>query len=125
MPLIALGVGLAVATLAGLVSLRAGSAGALIVQTQVVGIAHLFAGVIAWRRRPDNATGPLLMTIGCTWYIADFQAAPAPWVAGLAWATRRVVNVPTAYLMLAFPSGRLGLRADQPLGAIVHDAALV
>ena len=33
-----------------------------------------------------------------------------PSVAALAWATRRVVNVPTAYLMLAFPSSRLGLR---------------
>ena len=58
MPWIALGGGLAVAALAGVVSFRAGSAGALIVQTQIVGVAHLLAGAVAWRRRPDNATGP-------------------------------------------------------------------
>jgi hypothetical protein len=50
-----------VATVAGLVSLRTGGAGVAIVQTQVVGIAYLVAGAIAWRRRPDNATGPLLL----------------------------------------------------------------
>jgi class 3 adenylate cyclase len=125
MPLIALGVGLAVAALAGLVSLRAGGAGALIVQTQLVGVAHLVAGAIAWRRRPDNATGPLLMVIGCTWYIADFQAAPVPAVAGLAWATRRLVNAPTAYLLLAFPSGRLGLRRHRLAIALVLGIAAV
>ena len=64
MPLIALGVGLAVAALAGLASLHAGSAGALIVQTQMIGLAHLVAGTVAWRRRPDDATGPILMAIG-------------------------------------------------------------
>jgi class 3 adenylate cyclase len=125
MPLIALGIGLAVAALAGLVSLRAGSAGALIVQTQIVGIAHLLAGAIAWRRRPDNATGPILMAIGYTWYIADFQATPVPLVAGLAFATRRVVNVPTAYLMLAFPSGRLELGRHRLAMGLVAGVAAV
>jgi class 3 adenylate cyclase len=101
--------GLMVASVAGLIALRAGGAGAAIVQAQVVGIAHLVAGAIAWRRRPDNATGPLLMAIGGSWYIPEFQAAPVPAVAALAWATRRLVNLVSAYLMLAFPSGRLGL----------------
>jgi class 3 adenylate cyclase len=109
-PLIVLAIGLVVATAAGLFALHAGAAVATIVQAQVVGTAHLVAGAIAWRRRPDNATGPFLMAIGYSWYIPEFQAAPVPVVAALAFATRRLVNLVTAYLMLAFPSGRLGLR---------------
>ena len=109
-PLIGAAIGLVVAIAAGLVSLRAGGAWVLVVQTQIVGIAYLVASAIAWRRRPDNATGPLLLAIGCCWYIPDFQAAPVPVVAGLAFATRRLINVISAYLLLAFPSGRLQLR---------------
>jgi len=108
--LIAAVVGLAVALAAGLVSLRAGVDAVVIAQDQVIGVAYLVAGAIAWRRRPDNAIGPLLVAIGCTWYIPDFQAAPVPAIASLAFATRRIVNVLSGYLFLAFPSGHLGVR---------------
>ncbi len=111
--------GLVVATVAGLVSHRAGSGWVAIVQTQVVGIAYLVAGAVAWRRRPDNATGPLLVAIGYSWYIPEFQAAPMPAVAGLAFATRRLINALSAYLMLAFPSGRLGPRRHRLAMALV------
>jgi class 3 adenylate cyclase len=103
-------VGLVVATLAGLLSLATGSTAVAIAQGQVVGLAYLVAGGIAWRRRPENATGPLLVAIGCSWYIVDFEVAPLPVIAGLAFATRRLVNVLSAYLLLAYPSGRLGPR---------------
>jgi hypothetical protein len=33
-----------------------------------------------------------------------------PLVAGLAFATRRLINALSSYLLLAFPSGRLGLK---------------
>ena len=59
-PLIAVVIGLAVAFLAGLVSVRAGVSGVVIAQDQIIGITHLVAGAIAWRRRPDKATGALL-----------------------------------------------------------------
>lgn len=111
--------GLIVAILAGLVALRAGVAAVAIVQTQVVGISYLVAGAIAWRRRPENATGPLLVAIGYSWYIPEFQAAPIPAVAGLAFATRRLVNALSAYLLLAFPSGRLGLRRHRIAAGLV------
>ncbi len=109
-PLIGAGIGLAVATAAGLVSLRAGVPGVAIAQTEIVGLAYLAAGAIAWRRRPNNRTGPLLLAIGYAWYVPDFQASSVPAVAASAFATRRLVNALSAYLMLTFPSGRLGLR---------------
>jgi hypothetical protein len=124
-PLIAAAAGLVIATLAGLVSLRAGAGGLVIVQGQVVGLAYLVAGAIAWRRRPNNATGPLLIAIGYSWYIPDFQAAPVPTVAALAFATRRLVNSLSAYLLLAFPSGRLGLRRHRiAMGLVVAIPAI-
>ncbi len=101
--------GLLIAAVASVVSLRAGSGWVAVAQSQVVGVAYLVAGVIAWRRRPENATGPLLVAIGYSWYIPEFQAAAVPAVAALAFATRRLVNLLSAYLMLAYPSGRLGL----------------
>lgn len=122
---IAAAIGLIIATLAGLVSLRAGAAVAAIVQAEVVGIAYLVAGAIAWRRRPDNTTGPLLVAIGYSWYIPEFQATPVPAVAGLAFATRRLVNALSAYLLLAFPSGRLGLRRHRiAMGLVIVIAAI-
>ncbi len=124
-PLIAAAIGLVVATVAGLVSLRVGTAGVAIVQTHVVGLAYLVAGAIAWRRRPDNRTGPLLVAIGYSWYIPEFQAAPVPAVAGLAFATRRLVNALSAYLLLVFPSGRLGLRRHRiAMGLLIAIAAI-
>ena len=118
-------IGLVLAILAGLVALRAGVATSAIVQTQVVGIAYLIAGVVAWFRRPDNATGPLLMAISYSWYIPEFQAAPLPVVAGLAFATRRLVNTLSAYLLLAFPSGRLGPQRHRiAMGLVIAIAAI-
>lgn len=108
--LAALAIGLAIAALAGLVLFRVGVPAVVIAQDQVVGIAYLVAGGVAWRRRPENATGPLLVVIGYSCYIPDFQAASEPLIAGLAFATRRMVNLLSAYLMLAFPTGRLGHR---------------
>jgi class 3 adenylate cyclase len=118
-------IGLVLAILAGRVALRAGVATGAIVQTQVVGIAYLIAGVVAWFRRPDNATGPLLMAISYSWYIPEFQAAPLPVVAGLAFATRRLVNTLSAYLLLAFPSGRLGPQRHRiAMGLVIAIAAI-
>jgi len=109
-PWLGTAIGLAVAAGAGLVALRAGVPEVAIVQTELVGLAYLAAGAIAWRRRPDNRTGPLLLVIGYVWYIPDFQVSSVPAVAALAFATRRLVNSLTPYLLLTFPSGRLGLR---------------
>jgi class 3 adenylate cyclase len=123
--LIAAFVGLIVAGLAALVSLRAGTAAGVVAQVQVVGVAHLIAGAIAWRRRPDNVTGPLLVTIGYSWYIPEFQAAHIGAVVGLAFATRRLVNLLSAYLLLAYPSGRLGNRPQRlAMGLVIAIAAV-
>jgi hypothetical protein len=109
-PWLGAAIGLAVAAGAGHVTLRAGGSVVAIVQTQLVGLAYLAAGAIAWHRRPHNRTGPLLLAVGYAWYIPDFQASSLPALAALAFATRRLVNSLAPYLLLSFPSGRLELR---------------
>jgi hypothetical protein len=42
--------GLTIAVLAGVISLRAGLDSIVILQDQAIGLAHLVAGTIAWRR---------------------------------------------------------------------------
>jgi class 3 adenylate cyclase len=118
-PLAAAAAGLVIAAAAALVAHRAGVTGVDIAQTQLVGLAYVLAAAVAWRRRPENLTGPLLAAIGYTWYIPEFQAASLPAVAGLAFATRRLVNGVSAYLLLVFPSGRLGLARHRLAAALL------
>ncbi len=108
--LVATVIGFAVAVAAALISLRTGTTPAAFVQAHIVGLSYLVAGAIAWRRRPGNSTGPLLLAVGSTWYIVDFEARPLPALAALAFATRRIVNLLSIYLLLAYPSGHLGHR---------------
>jgi len=122
---VAAGIGLAVAALAGWVVARSGDSAVALVRTEVVGLSYLVAGTIAWRRRPDNPTGPILVAIACAWYIPEFEAAPVPAVASLAFAARRLVNLLSVYLLLAFPSGRLTLRRDRLTMALVIATAAV
>lgn len=117
--------GLVIAALAAQVALRAGESAAAVAQAQLVGMAYLLAGCIAWWRRPDNVTGPLLVAIAYCWYIPEFQAAPEPAVAGLAFATRRLVNALSAILLLVFPSGRPGRRSHRlAIGLVLGIAAI-
>ena len=102
--------GMVIAALAGWVTLRAGATWPIIAQDQIVGLAYLLAGTIGSYRRPDNLVGPLLLAVGYSWYIPDFQSSSAPSVASMAYANRRLVNVVSAYLLLAFPTGRLESR---------------
>ncbi len=102
--------GLVVAALAGWVTMRAGAPWVFIVQDQLVGLAFLLAGTIACQRRPDNSIGLALLAIGYSWFIPDFQSSTSPAVASVAYANRRLVNAISTYLLLAYPSGRLGSR---------------
>ena len=115
---VATAIGFAVATAAALIALRTSTTPAALIQAHMVGLSYLVAGAIAWRRRPGNATGPLLVAIGSTWYVVDFKALPMPAAAALAFATRRIVNFLSTYLMLAYPA-RVGaaLAADRARSA--------
>jgi class 3 adenylate cyclase len=118
-PLAALGIAAAVAL---------GWIGATGVQATVVppwefaaiASAYFAAGAIAWRRRPENRIGRLMMGVGAGTLLAMARSVPIPEVAVLSRALLGINEVILAYVLLAFPSGHLGRRTPRVLfGCIV------
>ena len=75
----------------------------------VVGWAFIGAGLIGWLRRPENRTGPLMVSVAFAWFAGQ---------GGLAWANNEILFtigtllnplyiVVFAHLLLAFPAGLL------------------
>ncbi|MEA2535868.1 MAG: hypothetical protein QOF11_102 [Chloroflexota bacterium] len=88
------------------------------------GLAFLAAGQIAWARRPDNRIGPLLVLTGFAWYVGTYQASADETVGRLAYAFQGYYDGLLAWLVLAYPSGRLRWRSSRLvvgafLGALV------
>lgn len=88
----------------------AGAGTADILRDLAVGWAYARAGPAAWRRRPANATGPLMTAVGVTWFLGSLQGTtvPALFAAGAWWEGLNVAVL--AHLVLAYPDGR----ADSP-----------
>ena len=71
------------------------------------GLVYLVAGLVAWRRRPSNGIGPLLIFGALVWMAASLYNTGVP---GLVAIGLIVATLPLAlviHLVLAFPSGRL------------------
>ena len=86
----------------------------------------LAAGLFAWRRRPDNRVGPLMVLLGFAYL--------APWVLigfgrlgfGAAALVDELVYAIGAHLFLAFPTGRLTTRLERTVVAVMYvDATVV
>jgi signal transduction histidine kinase len=107
LPLIALPVVLVVALLAELSLANAGMGAEAILTDAASGLAFCLAGLAAWRRRPANRVGPLMTGIGLAWFGGDFLFAPVPLVGPLSFLAQAAARVLFAWLLLAFPSGRL------------------
>lgn len=77
----------------------------------VIGVVYLTAGLVAWRRRPGNRMGFLLVAGGLIYQVTSLANAQVPALIALG---QLVATVPLAlivHLLLAFPSGRLRGRA--------------
>jgi signal transduction histidine kinase len=86
----------------------------------------LAAGLVAWRRRPENRVGALMTLVGFAWL--------APWVLvgggrlgfGLAALVDELVFALGVHLFLAFPRGYLTTRSERVVVAIMYvDATLI
>ncbi len=88
--------------------------------------AYFVAGAIAWRRRPENRIGRLMMGVGGGILVAMARSVPIPEVAVLSRALLGINEVILAYVLLAFPSGHLSRRTPRVLfGCIVGAYALL
>lgn len=103
--------GLAVATVAELVRLRSGWPLDWIVVDVIPGIAFLLAGFVAWERRPESRIGPVMVLVGFAWFSGTLNASTVPIVDRLGYSFQGYYDGLLAWLVLAYPTGRLAGRA--------------
>jgi signal transduction histidine kinase len=108
---------LGVAMLVGYAQL--GAVGAATVLQVLVGWSFVACGVLLWTRRPANRLGPLMTGVGMIWLLGRTMflvQQPVVFTAGM-WLSD-LWAVGFAYLLLAFPTGRLSSRFDQAIVGI-------
>jgi signal transduction histidine kinase len=108
LPFVLLPAVVVVAILAELSLANAGVSTDGILTDAASGMAFSLAGLIAWRRRPENRVGPIMTGIGLAWFGGDFLYGPVPIVGPLSFLAQVAARILFAWLLLAFPSGRLG-----------------
>lgn len=79
----------------------------------IPGIAFLIAGTVAWQRRPDNRIGPLMVATGFAWYVGTYSASFNPLIDSVGYGFQGYYDALLAWLVLAYPSGRLRWRASR------------
>lgn len=107
-PLLVLPAVLVLAVVAELSLAHAGVGADGILTDTASGLAFAFAGLIAWRRRPSNRSGRLMTGVGIGWFGGDLLFTPIPLVGPLSFLAQAAARILFAWLMMAYPSGRLG-----------------
>jgi signal transduction histidine kinase len=105
--------GLAFAAIAEAVRLRVGWPLWWVTVDAIPGVAFLVGGLVTWNRRPDARIGPLMVATGISWYAGTLAASTVPWVDRLGHAFQGYYDAFLAWLVLAYPTGRLGSRAGR------------
>lgn len=91
----------------------------------LTGWALIACGLVAWSRRPESRSGPLLTATGFSWFLGNFANAgftPVDWLGAHA---LYVYRGPLVHLLVTYPSGRLVSRLDRAAVAVGYSAALV
>jgi signal transduction histidine kinase len=90
-----------------------------------VGWAYLFAGLVAWARRPANRMGPLLVLTGLALLARQLRYSDDPFLFTMFFILGDVGYALVAFSALAYPSGRVTDRAERALVVAGFTAALV
>jgi signal transduction histidine kinase len=83
------------------------------VLTLLVGASLLGCGLAAWRARPDNRVGKIMVFTGFAWFAELLVDATPPWLNTIGLAVQAVWIIGLVCLLLSFPSGRLQGRLDR------------
>src|SRR5947207_15111426 len=77
----------------------------------------VLAGLVAWRRRPGNNTGPLMVVLGFAWAagVLGDSVNDALFTAGLVLGSLWIPML--IHLLMAYPSGGLDQRSRKIVGA--------
>jgi len=112
------GVGMSLAGVTGAVSVGQGRPWPIILNGSITPMAYLTAGLIAWRRRPDNPTGPFLMTVAIPSLVALIRYL-WPVLTALEAGLYSGSIVILSYVLLAFPTGFLTGRTERRAIAVI------
>jgi signal transduction histidine kinase len=88
-----------------------------------IGAAWIGTGLFAWWRRPENRFGALMTWTGFAWLVNAFTAADDPAVFTFAVLFSNVYVAAFVHLLLAYPDGRVTLRARKRLVAFGYALA--
>ena len=89
-----------------------------------IGLTYIVSGVIAWQRRPEVLTGPLLLLCGVLNFVGSYGPSERPFVTNLGFAFEGYYDVALAVLVLALP-GRLPQGRDRTVVIALGAAFLV
>jgi signal transduction histidine kinase len=78
-----------------------------------IGWSFIGVGLFAWGRRPDNRVGMLMAATGFAWLVAGLGLSDLPLVFTFGQLLGAIYLVVAIHLLLAFPDGRLGGRAER------------
>ncbi len=90
-----------------------------------VGMIYGAAGLVAWRRRPSNRMGALLIFGAYAWLLASLANVEPPVLVAMGTIVATVPIAVVVHLLHAFPSGRLPTRASRVVVAAVYFLTLV
>jgi hypothetical protein len=85
---------------------------------------YIFAGIVAWRRRPDSLFGPLMILAGFATQLSILQWTTQPLLNTVGQLCDLLVAAVWLHLFLASPSGRLAGRAERVVVIIGYLAAV-
>jgi signal transduction histidine kinase len=85
----------------------------------------IVSGLLLWRLRPQNRTGPLLLLVGILWTIGGIRAYGNPWAFAVGQWFDGSQDLVLAHLLIAYPTGRLTRRPLQLLVGCGYSLFLV
>lgn len=105
---------LAFALTGGVIQARAGADQNLGIEF-LAGWSFTVAGLVAWRRRPENHLGRLMTLAGAVWFIGNYQDANVDIVPSIGLAFADFEAIAISHVALAYPDGHLSGRAERAL----------
>ena len=85
---------------------------------------YIFAGMVAWRRRPDSAFGPLMILAGFITQMSMLQWTSLPLPNTIGQLCDLLVAAVWLHIFLAYPTGRLARGAERVVGVAGYVAAV-
>src|SRR5947209_2955482 len=111
------GAGALLAVISGKHNVHRGAYAAL---TLGIGWGFIGTGLYAWRRRPENRLGPLMIAVGFAALLKALAFSNDSLIFTIGSLGQLLIYALLIHLMLSFPSGRLGSQVDRLLVAIAY-----